>query len=66
MKKHQKMTGLTLARIKKDLTQGELAKRCGLSISAISGYERGTYSPRGATLAKLATVLNCSVDDLLQ
>lgn len=48
-------------RIKKGLTQKELAKKLGTKQSAISRLERGTYNPTLAFLKKLADALGVKV-----
>jgi transcriptional regulator with XRE-family HTH domain len=53
------LTGKQLQRERKarGLSIRELAKLSGVSASAISYLERGTYSARGATLRKLLGAL---------
>lgn len=53
-------------RIKHNLTQSEVAKQIGLRDTAISNYESGKREPNIATLKKLASIFNCSVDDLIK
>jgi transcriptional regulator with XRE-family HTH domain len=48
------------------LTQTQLAKAVGVSLSAIVTWEKGTRSPRMAALKSLAIVLKCTVDELLK
>lgn len=48
------------------LTQKELAKKTGLSIASIQGYEQGKYTPKIEQLEKLAFALNASLYDLIQ
>ena len=36
---------LKVFRVKQDLTQGELAKKIGVSVSHYGAVERGTYDP---------------------
>ena len=43
-----------------------LAKRCGLSINAISQIERGENSPTVASLQRLAAALNVHITDFFQ
>lgn len=45
-------------RIKKGLTQAQLAKKVGTQQSAISRLEQGTYNPTLAFLQKVATALD--------
>lgn len=40
-----KRKNLKLFRVKKDLTQEELAKKLGVSVSHYGAVERGTYDP---------------------
>lgn len=47
------------------LTQSELARRLGISPSAVGMYEQGRREPDGETLARMASVLGCSTDELL-
>ncbi|WP_164685024.1 helix-turn-helix domain-containing protein [Brevibacillus reuszeri] len=46
-------------------TQGEAAKRLGISSQVVSNYERDYRSPDKDTLSKIATVYECSLDWLL-
>lgn len=52
-------------RKKADLTQKELADKCGVSRPLIIGFELGDRSPSLTTLYRLADVLGCSAADLL-
>ena len=47
-------------RIENKLTQGELAKRVGISVRMIQKYESGEAKPRQSTIEKLARVLEVS------
>ena len=47
------------------LSQQELATKLGVDRSTIAKWETGTNSPRIDKLRQLATVLNCSLDDLV-
>ena len=53
-------------RIRKELTQSELASKCGVTQQAVSQYESGYREPDLETLKKLASSLGCTVDELLQ
>lgn len=44
---------LQLARLKADLSQGELSKRAGVPATMISAYERGVRQPTLPTLMRL-------------
>ncbi len=52
-------------RTKKRLTQGELAKRVGVSMQSVSLWERGPRTPDLETLEKLSDVFQVNVDYLL-
>lgn len=52
-------------RIKKGLTQAELAQLLVCSSSVISGYELGTKRPSYESLTTLARIFNVSTDYLL-
>lgn len=49
----------------KNMTQKELADKIGVNYSVISRYENGTIAPSASRLAKIAEVLDVSVDYLL-
>lgn len=53
-------------RIRKGLTQSELASKCGVTQQAISQYESGYREPNLEMLKKLASALECTVDELLE
>jgi transcriptional regulator with XRE-family HTH domain len=48
-----------------DLSQRELAKRCGTSAAAISNFEAGNNAPTLGTLVRLAEALECDVTELV-
>jgi transcriptional regulator with XRE-family HTH domain len=50
-------------RIKKKISQEELARILGVSKNSISAWERGNYAPSGETLVHVASVLDI-VEDL--
>ena len=53
-------------RTKKGLTQEELGQSCGISRQRITNYEIGIREPDIETLKNLASVLECTVDELLE
>jgi transcriptional regulator with XRE-family HTH domain len=58
---------ITYLRMKKGLSQAELARLCTMGQSTLHGYESGNRSPEGmavATARKLAEVLGVSLDYL--
>lgn len=59
------MLKLKEMRRKNSMTQKQLGDMVGLSISAISLYEKGVNEPDIQTLRKFASIFHCSVDDLL-
>ncbi|MGE0494382.1 MAG: helix-turn-helix domain-containing protein [Vulcanimicrobiota bacterium] len=52
-------------RKKKGLTQVELAEKLGVHQSHITRWESDRVRPRQSTLANLAEVLDCSIEELL-
>lgn len=61
------MFGDRLKRLRQErgITQAELAGKLGVSPSAVGMYEQGRRDPDGAVLARIASVLRCSADELL-
>lgn len=55
---------LRKARISKGLTQQELAKKIGLSRSALSNIELGRHTPQLSIAKKLAKELDASIEEL--
>ena len=53
---------LKALRLARDFTQGELAKRTGLSQSAIAMYENGKREPKIETLELLADFFNVDMN----
>ena len=60
------MLKLKEMRRKNGMTQKQLGDMVGLSISAISLYEKGVNEPDLQTLRKFANIFHCSIDELLQ
>ena len=56
---------LRAARMKRQLSQGELANRAGLQASVISNFETGTRKPSFDNLRSLADALDVTTDYLL-
>lgn len=54
------------ARRRKSFSQLELAEKLNVTQGAVSQWENEMASPRTALLPKLAEVLECTVDELLQ
>lgn len=53
------------ARLKKKLSQGDMAKILGVHRTYISGLERGRRNPSLLTIQKVAKALNISPKELL-
>lgn len=53
-------------RLKKDLTQEQLASRLGVSAQAVSKWERSDTYPDGALLVSLSRELGASLDELFE
>lgn len=49
-----------------NLSQQELADKCGVTRQAINAYELGSKTPRLETLILIAKALSCTTDELLQ
>lgn len=56
---------LKVARVKKGLTQKELAELIGVSPSTINRIETGKQIPKVDMLLKLAEILEASAEELL-
>ena len=52
-------------RVALDLSQRGLARAAGTTAAAVSHIERGIRNPSTGLLARIASALGCSVDDLL-
>jgi transcriptional regulator with XRE-family HTH domain len=66
-KKADAALGQRIARLRKErgYTQVELAEKTGIVQAIISDYERGKLRPHPEMLARLATVLQVSADEIL-
>ena len=60
------MTAIYKYRKCQKMTQRELAEAVGVTPSAITQYETGARKPDIVTLKKLALVLHCTTDQLLE
>jgi len=56
---------IKIARIKKDITQDQVAEITGLSNPHVSNVETGSTKPSLPTIIKIANALSVSVDELL-
>ncbi len=53
-------------RLKKDMSQGDIARKLGVHRSYISGIERGVRNPTIKNIEKIAAALGVSPHTLLQ
>lgn len=60
------MIDIRTIRLKRGLSQSDLACRVGTTQTAISRYEMGERSIDLEMAAKIAAALNCKVDDLIK
>lgn len=56
---------LKIARVKKGLSQKQLADKVGISPATVSKAETGKFDLRLSTLIKLSKVLDVSVEELI-
>lgn len=59
------MKKLKALRLSKNLTQGDLAKKLGVSRTTITMWENGLSKPRFDTLVRLTQIFGCTVDEFL-
>ena len=52
-------------RLKKGLSRNQLAEKIGTTRVTVFRWEKGINEPDYATLLALASILNCTVDDLI-
>ena len=60
------MKNLKKIRLRKGLTQSELASKVGVLNTTICNYESDYREPNLETLKRLASELGCTVDELLE
>ena len=60
-----RVNGLREVRMRRGMTQAELATAVGVAPHTISRYEDGNRSPNVGMLMALAQTLKCRVDDIL-
>lgn len=59
------MNAIKRARIMKELTQCELAKKLGVSSSAVSQWEEGITKPKVNRLKRLTDILEIPIEEIL-
>lgn len=52
-------------RLRRGLTQRDLAKKLGVSPGAVANWEAGLRMPRVPMLCKIAAVLDVTIDEML-
>ncbi len=57
---------LKIFRAMKDLTQGELAERIGVTRKSVNSIEKGHFVPSTELALRMARELECTVEDLFQ
>ena len=65
-RKYARMDKLIHRRQVMNLTREELAEKSGVSKYVIAEYEHGGRIPKMDVMAKLADVLKCTVDELIE
>lgn len=60
------MCGIHKYRLANGMSQVELAKRLDVSQNTVSQWETGNRKPDIVTLKKLAKILGCTADELLE
>jgi putative transcriptional regulator len=64
MKYKKRRLNLKIERLKRNLSQKDLAKKIGITSQAISDYETGRTNPNYNVMAKIAKELDATVDEL--
>ena len=57
--------GFLAERERAGFTQGEVARKLGVTDAAVSMWETGKTSPRAVLLPRIAALYGCTVDSLL-
>ena len=63
---HQFGQAVKESRIRRELTQQELADACGLDIGYVGGIERGQRNPTLGVIHSIASVLKTKASELLR
>nr|DAW29050.1 MAG TPA: Helix-turn-helix XRE-family like protein [Caudoviricetes sp.] len=53
-------------RMELGMTQQQLAEKVGCYAKDVSRWENGVFVPHVETMLKIATVLDCTIDDLVE
>jgi DNA-binding XRE family transcriptional regulator len=57
---------LRAARLRSNLTQGELARRSGVSEATVNKLERGKHKAQAKTIRRLAEAMGCPVSEIVR
>ena len=60
------VSNVKIERIKKNVSQAEMARQLGVSRPAYRHYEENPGDARGEILGKLAQIFGCTIDYLLK
>ena len=52
-------------RVRKGLTQAELADRLGVSVATVKSWEQSRSEPKGSSICEMADLFGCTSDYLL-
>lgn len=61
-----KMNTIKLIRLRKGMTQSEIAEKLNVTQAVISGWENNRYMPSVKNAFELARVLDCTIDELYE
>lgn len=60
------MNTIKLIRLRKGMTQSEIAEKLNVTQAVISGWENNRYMPSVKNAFELARVLDCTIDELYE
>ena len=60
------MNDIAKIRLKKRMSQRQMADKLGVTQQAVAKWETGKSMPRADMLPQLASILGCTVDELLR
>lgn len=64
--RHTNDSPIARLRMKRGMTQGQLAEKVGCYTKDISRWENGERNPSGKSLKALADALECRMEDLIE
>lgn len=65
MKEKKPLFRMKVKRMERGLTQKELASKVGVKPMTIYNYESGEHSPPLETLKRIASALECTIDEIV-